>query len=62
MGENVIFTFWIYQENKTEEPQMNDILRSASTGDTDPLYYVAVMVVAVIIVAAVLIIGAKRRK
>ncbi len=41
---------------------MTDLVKSALTGDTNPLYYVGVMAAAVIIVAVVLFIGAKRKK
>ena len=41
---------------------LETILRSAPTGDTDPIYYIAAMGVALVVMIVVMILGSKRKK
>ncbi len=38
------------------------ILRSAPTGDTDPIYYIAAMGAALAVIVVIMVIGSKRKK
>ena len=49
-------------KTSVEDMTMTGLVKSAFTGDTDPLYYIAIMGVVIVVAALVIIIGAKRRK